>query len=232
MQFNSHATGQDIVSAVDDYVQTTRDHYPLNSLTRNVNKYYKRAVSLIQQSDRNWIWDDKNNTNLPIITTDLENGQPDYAMPDDVRDILRIKIVDNQGNNKFLPRLKENEVHGSLDDLYKGSLSPQAYQFIGQSIYLYPATTYDQVNGLKVYGKRSGSLFETTDTTKEPGFDSQYHDYLAVGAAYEYAISPKGDPMIANNLKNMLIEIEREIIKYYSRRGDNQSMSIRRESSM
>lgn len=231
MQFNSHPTNQDIVSAVDYYAHTDRSSYSLEDLTRNANKYYKRAVSLIQQSDRNWVWDDRNNTNLPIYTDDLVNGQPDYTIPTDVRDILRIEITDDEDRSTQIIRLNENEVHGSLDEVYRDNGTPRKYQFLGESLYLYPAPNYDATGGIKLFGKRAGSLFETTDTTKEPGFDSQYHDYIAIGAAFEYAVSPRANNQeLASRLQIMLKEIELEMTTYYARRGGQAGLSVHKEN--
>lgn len=228
MQYNPTTGEQGIINAVDFYAQTDRESYSLNDVTRNVNKYYKRAVSLIQQVDNNWRWDDRNNLDLPIFTANLANAQPDYVIPDDVRDILRIEVDTEDGVGHKLQRIDQSQVAGSLKEVFEADSLPRYYENIGESVYLYPAPNYNATAGLKIYGKRAGSLFSSSDTTKEPGFDSQYHDYLAIGAAYEYAISPRGDQTMANNLKLMLREMEEEIKRYYSQRGGKKSLGFKR----
>jgi len=43
--------------------------------------------------------------------------------------------------------------------------------------------------GLMVRGKRLPSYFASDDTTKEPGFNPLYHNYLSIGASYDFALA-------------------------------------------
>lgn len=226
MQFYDSTNKTGIVDATLEYVGVNINDYTLKDITRNVNRYYKRAQVLIQQSDENWKWDDSNKTDLPPETTNLVDGQQDYGIGTDVRIIDRVEILTSGGDSiklNYLPHIE-----GSLDTVFENDATPEYYELLGESILLYPAPNYDKTAGLKVYPRRTADLFVYTDTTKEPGFDEQFHDYLAIGAAYDYARKWKKE--LGGALYADLKEMERDIIRYYSLRSGKQSLTAHYES--
>lgn len=229
MVFSDTTNDTGIVQAVYGYTNSNSTSYPINDLTRNANFYYKRAVNLIQQSDYQWVWDDSNQTDLPIETTSLVNGQQDYGIGSDTRKIDRIQVLSEDGVSSVLQRLPY--IEGSLDAVFAQDALPKYYDLLGESILLYPTPNYNKAAGLKIYPRRSASLFLYTDTTKEPGFDEQFHDYIALGASYEYLVSKTDRENDTQRIQNMILSMEEDMKRFYSRRSGKQALSVRIDNS-
>lgn len=175
-----------------------------------LNNAYERVASLIMQTDSRWQWDDNNNTNFPIATTNLVSDQQDYELATTHLKIHRVECaVDSSASNwnvlDIFDYQNENE---SLTYLSTQSGIPYRYDQIGASIFLYPKPNFNCTNGLKVYFQRGPLLWTSSDLTTGtilPGFNSLYHDLIALWVAYEYAL--------ANGLKNInaiFAEIDRK----------------------
>ena len=48
---------------------------------RLVNSWYQKIITMIFASQDEWSWDDINQTNFPIATTNLIANQQDYSLP-------------------------------------------------------------------------------------------------------------------------------------------------------
>ena len=64
-----------IVQEIDEMVGTNNTTYPIASKTRDVNLALDKVFSLIFQVGGTWQFDDSNQTDYPIITTDIVSGQ-------------------------------------------------------------------------------------------------------------------------------------------------------------
>ena len=236
MQFNSHATNQDLVSDIKFWLTgsaTGTIDYGINDITRNVNKWYDREVSLIMMADGRWEFDDNNHATLPIGTTDLVAEQADYEITaSSFLDILRVEIKDSDGNGVFLHPISYADKTGvAMTEWMKTSGTPQYYDKVGNSIILYPTPNYASAAGLKVYFKRNVSHFVVTDTTKEPGFNPLYHRLLSIGASSDYCI-PNGLTQRLKTLESEIIKTETAMVGYYSSRSkdDHPRISLRKEN--
>ena len=114
----------------------------------------------------------------------------------------------------------------SMTEWLKTSGTPQYYDKVGNSIILYPTPNYASTAGLKVYFKRNVSYFVSNDTTKEPGFNPQYHRLLSMGAAVDYCIS-NGLTNKMTILNNELVKMEAAIVEFYSNRSKDDPPKIR-----
>lgn len=196
MVYSDTSTKQGIVEDIDFLLDTDANLYPLSQKTRNVNRWYDRAVSIFLESDGRWQWDDTNWTDLPIATSSLVADQQDYAVlaavPDAGEDYLkltRVEVKDSAGNwSKLIPIDQADLVDQSLTDFKKTSGTPMYYDQIGPSIFLYPKPSTSISSGLKVFFQRAPSYFTASDTTKQAGFPSTFHRYLSYGASLDYAI--------------------------------------------
>ena len=195
MQFNSHATNQDIVSDTHFEASSNSNSYPIADITRNSNTALDTAVSLILFADEKWDFDSSNSTDFPIGTTNLLSGQNDYEFDDDFLVIKSIEIQDSAGNWKKLKpidnlTLDEQE---SMSTLTENTGTPEYYDKVGNSFFLIPTPNYNRrlveegEAGIKVYFQRNIDYFTTTDTTKEPGFAKHLHKYIPLYNAYVYA---------------------------------------------
>ena len=86
---------------------------------------------------------------------------------------------------------------------------------------LYPTPNYASTAGLKSYFKRDASYFVYNDTTKEPGFNPQYHRIISMGAAYDYCLfAGLSNKMAILNAE--IVKMEEGIINFYSSRSKDE----------
>lgn len=219
MQFNSHATNQDIVSEINDICQSDGNNYPIASKTRRVNAALDRFFTLAFQADGRWSFDDLNQTTAPLQSINLVSGTQKYALDtftSEIINALRWEILDENDNPILLTRLDRNGVPEALTEYQSTNGTPKEYDLLGKYIYLYPAPNYSKTNGLSVYFERNKSAFTTTDTTKSPGIPSIFHQYLCRYASLPYLIEfQKGQK---NDIAAQIQADEQAITAYFNRR--------------
>lgn len=196
----------------------------LDRFTRWINESYFKATGLIIQADGRWQWDDSNQTDQPIATADLVNGQRDYTViigsPSSTQDWLeidRVEMQDQAGNKILLRPFDKQDLRSSIDQWYKTDSIPFRYDFEGGSLKLYPSPNYAKTDGLKIWFKRAPLLFADTDTTKKPGFSSLYHRILAYEASMSYLLTK--DMSRVNNIKVLADEMLVQLTRHYSKRS-------------
>lgn len=206
--------------------------YSADDMTSNINRHNERIGSLIMKCDGRFEFDDNNFATLPIGTTGLVSGQADYTISaSDFLDILRIEIKDPAGNGVFLNPISYEDKKGvAMTEWAKTPGTPHSYDKVGNSIILYPTPNYNSTAGLKVYFKRNVNYFTVSDTTKEPGFNPQYHRLLSMGASSDYCI-PNGLTNKLTILNNEIIKMEMALIEFYAARAkdDNPKMKLYKE---
>lgn len=231
MQFNPGSSAG-ILDDIDFLVDTSSATYPTAQKTRNINRWYDRAVALFLESDGRWQWDDTNWTDLPIATANLVADQQDYAilaaLPDSGEDylrLLRVEVQDSSGNWVKLAPFDQADIKDqSLTDFMDTSGTPKLYEQIGPSIFLYPAPATSITGGLKCYFQRNASYFTAADTTKAPGFPSTFHRYLSYGASYDYALK-KQLPQ-KNDLKMEIDAMEEAIKGFFALRNKDEKIKL------
>jgi len=192
----------------------------LKKFTGFINIYYQKFVTWIWQSDALWEYDDSNKTTLPIATADLKAGQQDYELPSDGQRLDRVSVKDSKGDYQLLKPIDKSQVGEDMDEFYETDAMPAYYDKIGRSIRLFPAPAAGKVTlseGLKVEVSRDVDLFDSTDTTKEPGFDKKFHSGLSVGASKRYAIG-KNMKEKKRELRMELIELKSDSQEFYGSR--------------
>src|ERR1035437_3893291 len=180
----------------NSYGRISGDANLLATFTRYMNEALNTVVNLIMTADGRWQFDDTNNTDFPIATTNLVSTpgseQQDYAFDITMLRILKIEVLDNTGAWNKLTPIDEADVYDqSLSDFLKAPGRPIYYDKQGSSIMLYPkplATQVTSTAGLKIWFQRPPSYFVTSDTTKVPGFNSMYHRLVALIASRDYAM--------------------------------------------
>lgn len=213
-----------IVEDIDFLVNTNSTSYPTAQKTRNVNEWYNRVIGWILDAQDDWQWDDKNQTDLPIGTTNLVSSQQDYAEPTSLT-ITRVEIKDSGGTWRLLEPIDQADIEGeALGNFLSTAGTPRFYDKLGNSIFLYPKPSYNSTGGLKVYFLREPDYFTASDTTQEPGFESMFHRILSVGAAYDFSLANGLDNMVV--LKNRIDELKSELIKYYGRKSKDRRPRI------
>ena len=107
MQFNSHATSQDIVSAIDEFCDSDSTSYLIAAKTRNVNAALEELIGEIINSDGTWQFDDTNYTDLPRGTGNLVEGQQTYSFASEYLQISMIEIKTVNGQWEKIKPLDE-----------------------------------------------------------------------------------------------------------------------------
>ena len=102
MQFNSHATNQDLVSEARDLVDADSTSYPIAAVTRRINIGYETLIGKILEADGDWQWDDTNYTNLPRGTGTLVEGQESYSFSSEYLNIQMVEVLDNASPARYI----------------------------------------------------------------------------------------------------------------------------------
>ena len=219
----------------------TTSSYPLKVKTNYVNEALSHFFLLAIKAGGRFQVDDTNQTNLPIITTDIVASQPDYTfLVDDstpanqILDIRKIRIKDANGQWKEITQVDRETFNVSDYENVEGT--PEYFDLTGNSVILYPTPDYSSDESLEIYISRTPSYFVSTDTTKEPGVPKIFHSYFHLRPSYFYCLV-KDLPQAAG-LKNSVDEIEKSITDYYSRRNRTESsggaggrLRVRQESN-
>lgn len=218
MVFSDSTNKAGIVEDIDFLAISDSVSYPIAQKTRNANRAMDKVVSLIFNSDGVWEWDDSNQTDLPIATTNLVSGQYDYAFAVSHLKINRVLVKDSSGNWSTIDQFDNTEDKAVPFLVGGASGKPQAYNKMAGSIFLYPTPDYNSTGGLKIIFQRPSTYFTVADTTKEPGFASIFHRYLSLSAAYDYCLAKKLDKLPL--LKKEMTDMEQAIEVFYSNRND------------
>lgn len=213
MQYNSHATSQDLVSLADNLAKSNSVSFPIIEKTQYANLGYRIILSTIHSVYGGWKFDDSNQTDFPRATTNLVSGQDDYALPLDASFVDNVYYQEEGGTTwvKIEPMLQEDFDAEPQD--YSTDGAPKYFKPIGNSIKLYPASDFSQDDALMIEYGRDISAFKTTDTTKTPGFDSQFHEAIAIYMAWQYAMTNN-----TGSVKNLTLQwgdILRRIERHY-----------------
>lgn len=218
MQFSDTSNNTGLVQDAYFGINANSNSYPIKDITRSINKGLDRVTTLILQADNRWQFDDLNKTNLPIATTNLVSGQRDYTFDNSFLEVVKVMIADENGEYYEIRNIdvRDSDVTQYLQNKSSNTGRPYRYDVFGASLVLDPVPNYNYTAGIKVWFKRKAEYFDYTDTTKEPGFASQFHHILSLYAQYDYAHAKDLDK--TEKLKRDILEVEREISKFYSRR--------------
>jgi len=165
-----------------------------------------------------WQYEDGNQTDLPNATTTITADQVSYSLPNGSLTVRGVEVKNEDGNWSVVHPITEEQIRErqAVGEFYNTSNHPLYYQLVGQTIRLYPASDYTQAASLKVSFDRGSVAFASSDTTATPGFASEYHDIIPIGASLEYLkIKQPGGGTIAQLQRDYLL-LENNIKQYYS----------------
>ena len=210
----------------------TGDATLLAEFTGDVNLAMDKVISMIFEVGGTWQFDDSNQTDYPIISTNLVQGQRDYSFTTDgsgnlILEIYKVFIAQQNGLfQEIFP--VDVEGRGASPSYTSGQNTqgtPITYDKLANGIFLDPVSSYNSTGGLKVYISREGTYFATTDTTKKAGFAGHFHEYLALRPAFQYAYR-KTLPVTAK-LETEMLKMEQAIMEYYKSRTKDEQKFIR-----
>lgn len=234
MEFNNTTNESGLIQDISFWTGVDLNEYTLKERTRQINQWYLTVVSWIFEADGRWQWDDANQTTRPCATANLVSGQQSYrvlrAIPSSSQDWLqvsRVEILDSNDNGIKLFPIDEKDIVGrDLNEFMNTNGIPQYYDFSGNSIFLYPATNYNKSNSLQIYFKRAPLKFNSTDTTKQPGFASIYHKILSLGASYDFALAKNLDNR--DILRQEITVLKKGLKDFYSNRDKYEKTQLTR----
>lgn len=192
----------DIQNKIYFLTKTTSSSFTNADMLIALNNAYEHVCSLILKNDDRWEWDDLNQTDLPIATTDLVANQQDYSLATTHLTIDRVELKDAAGTWRELTQIDQQELKRgktiALGAYQNVAGTPVQYDVLGNSVFLYPAPNYNGTASLKLYFTRGPVVFtsgQLSTGTLTPGFNSLFHDLLPYWVSYEYAVT--------NGLKNV-----------------------------
>lgn len=219
-------TFTEILTEARRLVKADSTSYPTAEITESANRACDRTVSLIRESEGRWQWDDTNNTDLPIATADLTDGQQDYSLDPTHYEMERVEVKDETGAwTKVQPIDQADLYDQAMSDFLTTEGVPQYYDKIGRSILLYPTPSYTQADSLKVWYKRGPAYFTAGDTTKTPGFNGLFHRLVPLSCAYDYAFI--NQLSVATDLQNAVALMEQDLTNHYARRDRDDRVRLR-----
>lgn len=231
--FSDTSTKQGLIQACESslfgdngYGKISGDTDLLADFTRRLNDGLNRVASLIMQADGRWQWDDNNNADYPISSTGLVADQQDYTFTVSHLKIIRVEVKDQQGNWHLVTPFDQRDVNDkALTEFLAESSLPQFYDKLANSLFLYPRPNFSQDLSLKVYFQRPPVYFSATGAdTRVPGFNSLYHNLVALIACRDYALDRQLSS--AKGLAERVQLGEQDVQDAYSLRSKDEHISL------
>jgi hypothetical protein len=218
LAFSDTTTKKGIIQLIEKEIGAEYGHISgntnrLKEATVDVNMAWDIYLPLAFKANGSWQFDDTNQTDYPVIKTNLVDGQRDYTFTTDeggnlILDIYKVAILPSATATLYEVIYPVDVQSGEGGDILTENTTegvPYHYDKTANGIFLDPIPSYNATNGLKIYINREPSYFTTSDTTKKPGCPGVHHRYFAIRAAYDYARR--------NNL-TILSRLYEEVISY------------------
>lgn len=227
-------------------VDTNPDAYPIEEIVSDVNAAQDSALSIILAAGGKWQFDDSNQTDLPIISTDLVSGQREYTFLTDknanlILDIFKILIADQYGFYRESKRVDPKSEKGA-ENFWNGlnvQGIPYRHALTGNGILVDPIPNFTSNGlatghyGIKAYVNRESIYFNAADTIKMPGIAGILHEYYVLHPAYAYAsrndLEIAGGVLRNGSITGLLREVagmETKIENYYGTRGKDERIAM------
>lgn len=231
MQYNSHSDDQDIVSLVNDMTGLSKTA-EIRQITRACNEAGRKIWTWIFESYGGWQYDDSNNSNLPVATANLVANQQKYTLPSEALTVKAVEYMQAGGNWHKLDSLPIALINQftSEKEWQDEPSEPRYYSLLNGLLKLYPPSDTSRNSALRIQFDRGSISFASTDTTKTPGFASEFHEAVAVGGSYFIARN-KGLKQVAD-LKDNWIDYEGRIKSFYAKKWQEENPPRMRVSDL
>lgn len=212
-------TLSDITNKISFLTGANTTNYTNADRLININTWYNKFHSIILSSQDDWDFHDKNKTTYPFLTTNLIASQQDYQLPTTILKIKRVEAkLDGTNWDKFT-KFDINQTANPTDSTSVSNnfdATDPYYDVDSGSLFLYPIPTANVTGGLKVWIHETVTEFTSSDLTAGtavPGFDVLFHEYLAYGPSYDWAVRKNANS--AERFKRELLEIEERARDFY-----------------
>lgn len=232
MVYNDTTNNQGILQECEsivfdsDYGKITGNTTLLQTFTRYCNEGVNRVSALSLRYDNSWEFFDSNSEFSPIETEDLEANKQIYTLETRHAKVLKVRIKDQNGEWRTLRNVSRRSISDNdIDD----AGSPEGYDMLADGIYLFPKPNYGSTNGLEAQIQAPLGHFLTTDTTKEPGFNSMFHRLVPLWGSYLFTSNKR--LAIAKDIRQEILVMQEELKEFFSQRdhGKAHSLELRKE---
>lgn len=203
----------------------------LKQFTADCNVALDDFFALAIPASGTWQLDDSNQTDYPIIKTNLVSGQQDYSFTTDesgnlILDIYKVLILPSATATTYQEICPIDQQSETTDvDTETGSTgTPCWYDKTANGIFLDPKPNYNATLGLKILINREATYFTSSDTTKKPGVTGLFHSYFYLKPALEEA--RRKSLTMERKLKEKVLELEDGIKKYYGHRSRDERFAL------
>ncbi len=229
MYFSNTTTEDGIIQEIDRLCSTTDATYSLKAKTARVNQALDAFEIIALGYDKNWTFDDLNNSNLPIGRTNLVSGQEDYPLDSTYLTVKNVFVADSNGN--YTQIYQETDPKNTLILPTNNSGVPKYFRLAKGSLLLSPIPDYSYTNGLKIEFNRTIPRFASTDTSVIPGIPPIFHPWLAYRAALPYCIEQSLPQK--NDIAALVVKGEQDIKYHIANRNMTQKpkLAIKQESN-
>jgi hypothetical protein len=221
MVFNDASAKLGLIQDISFLTGVDINKYPLADRTRNINSWNSKVWSWVFEAYGGWQFDDDNSsapTTTPSGTINLFSGTSVYGLPTGALTVRKVDILQSDGVSSIsLEPLPLEKIGVAEAEFLKTAGTPRFYRLVGDVIKLYPGPNYSGTSYLKVFFDREMLAFDAADTTEVPGFAAPFHRILSIGASLDYAIA-NGVTNKINTLSNEVLDYEKRIKKFYSKR--------------
>lgn len=215
------STYAQLVSDARKQTRTTSTNWTDANILVDINNGLDEVASIIQRADGNWQWEDSNQTDLPIGTTNLISGQQDYAIDTTFLKVEEVWIHTSATDTTWTElQYVEDKAH-FLDKISTQDTGvPMFFTIVGNSILFDTFPNYSSTSGLKVLFARNVKYFSGGETavatTSAPGFNAQFHKYLSLYAQREWLEAyEKGNDHL-NKVLIRMQKMEKDMQSYYA----------------
>jgi len=222
---DSNGTG--ICQEIDSLCGTNSTTYPLSDKTRRLNSALDDYFHISMKTCGDWSVEDSGRTDFAIATTNLVASQTNYAFPSELLILERVETSDSAGNWTLLDPIIEKEINYALEEYKDVASIPNSYRKVGNSLFIYPASSSNVTSGLKLYYRRAftyATQSTGTFTPTSPAIPTIHHTWLAYTASLPYLIS-KGLSQ-KNDIASERERFTKQIEDYYSGREKDRALKI------
>ena len=193
----------------------TGDDATLKAIATSLfNRRLERYLGLLGAGSSLSKIDDTNYTNQSFSYFDIVITQADYEFLEDedgnsISDITSVMILDNS-LYKAITKITLDDADADIIVSPNSDTTgvPNRYIERNNTIFLDPVPDYGLVKGGKIFYKRCPSYFVVTDTDKEPGIPFQFHQMIAIGAAFDWIVVNKP------NYQALIVTVRDELNKW------------------
>ena len=225
--FNDTSTLQGLVQHVR--FLSGQDSLSINDATRLLNFARDDYDYIALTSDGRWKFDAlthenaSNNATYPIATATLNANTESIPLNSDFLKINQVQIEIDGVFKVLEPVDVRDDKSEVLRETYKTVGEPIKYDYDSHSLFFYPAS--DTARTVKILYSRVSPYFSTIDTTATVGIPRIHHEYLALHAAHRVTLKTNDPNRV--QLRQELVEFERKIRDFYSKRDEDTSRRIK-----